>query len=112
MLTYHHSPEWCRKKILFKLFILHHSGEWWYLESLTTKRSFLVYRLLHHRFSAQNEVKNQISKVEKTIVDKQKIVNTYVNKVEAPWENREAIIGYPFNIGQNGVHRGFPEISG
>jgi len=72
----------------------------------------LVYRLLHHRFSAQNEVKNQISKVEKTIVDKQKIVNTYVNKVEAPWENREAIIGYPFNIGQNGVHRGFPEISG
>jgi hypothetical protein len=63
----------------------------------------LVYRLLHHRFSAQNEVKNQISKVEKTIVDKQKIVNTYVNKVEAPWEHREAIIGYPFNIGQNGV---------
>jgi hypothetical protein len=52
----------------------------------------LVYRLLHHRFSAQNEVKNQISKVEKTIVDKQKIVNTYVNKVEAPWEHREAII--------------------
>jgi hypothetical protein len=41
---------------------------------------------------AQNEVKNQISKVEKTIVDKQKIVNTYVNKVEAPWENRDAII--------------------
>jgi len=41
---------------------------------------------------AQNEVKNQISKVEKTIVDKQKIVNTYANKVEAPWENRDAII--------------------
>jgi hypothetical protein len=42
--------------------------------------------------TAQNEVKNQISKVEKTIVDKQKIVNTYVNKVEAPWEYRDAII--------------------
>jgi len=26
------------------------------------------------------------------IVDKQKIVNTYANKVEAPWENRDAII--------------------
>jgi hypothetical protein len=26
------------------------------------------------------------------IVDKQKIVNTYANKVEAPWEHREAII--------------------
>jgi hypothetical protein len=46
----------------------------------------LVYRLLHHRFSAQNEVKSQISKIEKTIV------NTYVNKVEAPWEHRDAII--------------------
>jgi len=42
--------------------------------------------------NAQNEVKNQISKVEKTIVDKQKIVNTYVNKIEAPWEYRDAII--------------------
>jgi hypothetical protein len=42
--------------------------------------------------TAQNEVKSQISKVEKTIVDKQKIVNTYANKVEAPWENRDAII--------------------
>jgi flagellar basal body rod protein FlgB len=42
--------------------------------------------------SAQNEVKTQISKVEKLIRDKQKIVNTYVNKVEAPWEYREAVI--------------------
>jgi hypothetical protein len=52
----------------------------------------LVSRLLRHWFSAQNEVKSQISKIEKTIVDKQKIVNTYVNKVEAPCEYREAII--------------------
>jgi hypothetical protein len=42
--------------------------------------------------NAQNEVKNQILKVEKTISGKQKIVNTYVNKVEAPWEHRDAII--------------------
>lgn len=42
--------------------------------------------------NAQNEVKNQISKVEKLISSKQKIVNGYANKVEAPWEHREAII--------------------
>jgi cytoskeletal protein RodZ len=42
--------------------------------------------------TAQNEVKTQISKMEKMIVQKQKIVNSYVNKVEAPWEHREAII--------------------
>jgi hypothetical protein len=42
--------------------------------------------------NAQTEIKNQISKVEKLIADKQKIVNTYANKVEAPWEYREAVI--------------------
>ena len=42
--------------------------------------------------AAQNEIKTQISKVEKLIADKQKIVSTYVNKVDAPWEHREAII--------------------
>jgi hypothetical protein len=42
--------------------------------------------------AAQNEIKNQISKVEKLISSKQKIVNGYANKVEAPWEHREAII--------------------
>ncbi len=42
--------------------------------------------------TAQSEVKTQISKVEKMITQKQKIVNTYVNKVDAPWEHREAII--------------------
>jgi hypothetical protein len=42
--------------------------------------------------TAQNEVKNQISKVEKLLKDKQKIVNGYPNKVDAPWEHREAII--------------------
>ena len=42
--------------------------------------------------TAQNEVKTQISKVEKMIAKKQQIVNNYVNKVDAPWEHREAII--------------------
>ena len=42
--------------------------------------------------AAQNEGTTQISKVEKLITDKQKIVNTYANKVDAPWEHREAII--------------------
>jgi hypothetical protein len=42
--------------------------------------------------TAQTEIKTQISKVEKLIKDKQKIVDTYANKVDAPWEHREAVI--------------------
>lgn len=42
--------------------------------------------------TAQDEVKTQISNIEKLIKDKQKIVNSYANKVDAPWEHREAII--------------------
>ncbi|MFK7951090.1 MAG: hypothetical protein AB8G11_26150 [Saprospiraceae bacterium] len=42
--------------------------------------------------TAQNDIKTQISKVEKMIAQKQKIVNGYTNKVDAPWEHREAII--------------------
>ncbi|MFK7947789.1 MAG: hypothetical protein AB8G11_09370 [Saprospiraceae bacterium] len=42
--------------------------------------------------TAQSDIKTQISKIEKMIVQKQKIVNGYANKVDAPWEHREAII--------------------
>jgi hypothetical protein len=62
------------------------------IKSKESKNETELQTLKSEAKTAQNEVKNQISKVEKMISDKQKIVNGYANKVEAPWEHREAII--------------------
>jgi hypothetical protein len=62
------------------------------IQSKEAKNDAEIQTIKSESKTAQNEVKTQVSKVEKLITDKQKIVNTYANKVEAPWEHREAII--------------------
>lgn len=62
------------------------------IQSKETKNAAEIQNIKTEAKTAQNEVKTQISKVEKMIAEKQKIVNGYANKVDAPWEHREAII--------------------
>ncbi len=62
------------------------------IKSKETKNAAEIQSIKTESKTAQNEVKTQISKVEKMIAEKQKIVNGYANKVDAPWEHREAII--------------------
>jgi hypothetical protein len=62
------------------------------IKSKKSKNDTEILTIKSESKTAQNEVKNQISKVKKLISSKQKIVNGYANKVEAPWEHREAII--------------------
>jgi hypothetical protein len=62
------------------------------IKSKESKNDMEIVTMKAEAKAAQSEMKNQISKVEKLISSKQKVVNGYANKVDAPWEHREAII--------------------
>ncbi|MFK7948173.1 MAG: hypothetical protein AB8G11_11310 [Saprospiraceae bacterium] len=62
------------------------------IKSKESKNDAEIQSIKSESKTAQIEVKTQISKVEKMIAEKQKIVNGYANKIDAPWEHREAII--------------------